>query len=69
MVGFFFLDYVAALSRHRYYSEAHGLIFVVDAADPERLDEARAVLHQLLGHPDLSSIPLLLLANKQVFIN
>ncbi|EOD23405.1 ARF-like GTPase [Emiliania huxleyi CCMP1516] len=49
----------------KYYSEAHGLIYVVDAADTERIDESRNVLHALLGHPDLAGIPLLLLANKQ----
>ena len=27
----------------KYYSEAHGLIYVVDAADTERIDESRNV--------------------------
>jgi len=49
----------------KYYSEAHGLIYVVDSADPSRVEEARAVLQQLLSHPDLAGIPVLLLANKQ----
>ena len=34
-------------------------------ADPERFEESRAVLHQLLSHPDLAGIPLLVFANKQ----
>jgi len=38
---------------------------VVDSADPSRVEEARAVLQQLLSHPDLAGIPVLLLANKQ----
>tara|TARA_B110001452_G_scaffold69863_1_gene56433 strand:- start:3515 stop:4108 length:594 start_codon:yes stop_codon:yes gene_type:complete len=49
----------------KYFAEAHGLIFVVDAADPDRFEESRAVLHQLLNHPDLAGIPLLVFANKQ----
>ena len=49
----------------KYYAEAHGLIYVVDASDPDRFEESRAVLQQLLSHPDLTGIPLLVLANKQ----
>ena len=49
----------------KYYAEAHGLIYVVDASDPDRFEESRAVLQQLLSHPDLTGIPLLVFANKQ----
>ena len=28
----------------KYYAEAHGLVYVVDAAEPERFDESRGVL-------------------------
>ena len=49
----------------KYYAEAHGLIYVVDASDPDRFEESRAVLQQLLNHPDLTGIPLLVFANKQ----
>ena len=49
----------------RYYGEAHGLLFVVDAADTARLEEAREVLQQLLNNAELAGIPLLVLANKQ----
>ena len=49
----------------KYYAEAHGLIYVVDATDPDRVEESRAVLQQLLSHPDLTGIPLLVFANKQ----
>jgi ADP-ribosylation factor related protein 1 len=48
----------------KYYNEAHGLCFVVDAADHERLDEARDVLQQLLSTAELAGIPLLVFANK-----
>lgn len=49
----------------QYYGEAHGLLFVVDAADRERIDEARETLQQLLDNPELAGIPLLVFANKQ----
>ena len=49
----------------RYYAEAQALLYVVDAADLERMDESREVLQQLLIHPDLAGIPVLVFANKQ----
>ncbi|NWY34927.1 AR13A protein, partial [Pheucticus melanocephalus] len=48
-----------------HYSEAHGLLFVLDSAEPARMEEARKVLSRVLSHPDVSGKPLLLLANKQ----
>jgi len=48
-----------------YYSEAHGLVYVVDASDHERIEESKQTLEGLLNHPDLAAIPLLLFANKQ----
>lgn len=50
----------------KYYAEAHGLLYVVDASDPARFDESRDVLRQLRNNPDLAGIPLLVFANKQV---
>ncbi|NXC05910.1 AR13A protein, partial [Orthonyx spaldingii] len=47
------------------YSEAHGLLFVLDSADLARMEEARKVLSRVLSHADVSGKPLLLLANKQ----
>ncbi|NXF06340.1 AR13A protein, partial [Smithornis capensis] len=48
-----------------HYSRAHGLLFVLDSSDLERMEEARKVLSRVLSHPDISGKPLLLLANKQ----
>lgn len=50
----------------KYYSEAHGLLYVVDASDAARFDESAEVLRALLKEtPDLAGIPVLVLANKQ----
>ena len=45
----------------RYYGEAHGLLYVVDAADSARIDESRDVLQQLLNTAELAGIPLLVI--------
>lgn len=50
----------------KYYAEAHGLVYVVDASDAARLDEAKAALDKALGARELTGAPLLVLANKQV---
>lgn len=39
--------------RH-YYADAYGLIFVVDSADKERLQECGQVLEEVLAHPHIS---------------
>ncbi|XP_012251088.2 ADP-ribosylation factor-like protein 13B isoform X2 [Athalia rosae] len=49
----------------RYYNDAHGLVYVVDASDTSRLTENRMVLGELISHENISGKPLLLLANKQ----
>ncbi|XP_062441022.1 ADP-ribosylation factor-like protein 13A [Rhea pennata] len=48
-----------------HYGTAHGLLFVLDASDLARVEEARKVLARVLSHPNVSGKPLLLLANKQ----
>ena len=48
----------------KYYEDADVLIYVVDAADEERFDEARLTLQTLLEHPEASKLPVLVLANK-----
>ena len=49
----------------KYYSEAHGLIYVVDSSDEARLQEAVSTFAGLIKHTDLSNIPVLIMANKQ----
>ncbi|XP_049882232.1 uncharacterized protein LOC126378105 [Pectinophora gossypiella] len=49
----------------QYYSEVHGVIFVIDSSDFSRLDECKAVLEEVLSHDKISGKPVLILANKQ----
>ena len=42
-----------------------GIIFVVDSAEEERLDEAKVELWRTMKYQDNKDIPLLVLANKQ----
>ncbi|PJF16639.1 ARF-like GTPase [Paramicrosporidium saccamoebae] len=48
-----------------YYEETDGLVFVVDAAAPQRLGESMSELRMLLGEDRLASASVLVLANKQ----
>lgn len=43
-----------------HYSEAHGLLFVLDSSDLARMEEAHKVLSRVLSHPDISGKPILL---------
>ena len=42
-----------------YYMEAHAAVFVVDASDPARFDEARTLLHEAYATETLNGKPLL----------
>ncbi|KAL4648320.1 ADP-ribosylation factor-like protein 13B [Arapaima gigas] len=48
-----------------YCGEAHGIIFVVDSSDEQRLPEAKELLVDMLKQPRVARKPLLVLANKQ----
>ncbi|OBS83680.1 hypothetical protein A6R68_22352, partial [Neotoma lepida] len=48
-----------------YYSEAHGLVFVVDSSDLSRIQEVRIILTRLMFDKRVSGKPILILANKQ----
>ena len=48
-----------------YLPEAHGIVFVVDASDSSRLQEAADCLQQIAEEPTMQGKPLLILANKQ----
>ncbi|TDH66615.1 uncharacterized protein CCR75_005157 [Bremia lactucae] len=49
---------------NKYYSESHGIVFVIDSANIERFQEAKTTLHAMLTNSELSEVPLLILANK-----
>jgi len=48
----------------RYCRGVNAILFVVDAADPEKFEATKKELHDLLSKPPLASIPLLVLGNK-----
>ncbi|CAL8460720.1 g251 [Coccomyxa elongata] len=48
----------------RYCRGVQAVVYVVDSADHEALEHARAELHDLLARPSLATIPLLVLGNK-----
>ncbi|XP_053924181.1 LOW QUALITY PROTEIN: ADP-ribosylation factor-like protein 11 [Cuculus canorus] len=52
-------------SWHDYLEDTNALIFVLDSTDTTRLPEAAAALEEVLSHPSMTGIPVLLLANKQ----
>ncbi len=67
---FFFLkdvggqDKIRPLWRH-YYTGTQGLIFVVDCADRDRIDEARQELHRIINDREMKDAIILIFANKQ----
>lgn len=50
----------------RYYQGSQGVIFVLDSASSEGdLETARSELHSALQHPQLCTLPFLILASHQ----
>lgn len=47
------------------FSGTQGLIFVVDCADRERIDEARTELHRIINDREMREAIILIFANKQ----
>lgn len=52
-----------------YFENVRGLVYVVDSADEERLEETTKELHLLLAEEKLQKIVVLILANKQDLAN
>eukprot|EP00043_Microstomoeca_roanoka_P001821 m.34827 g.34827 ORF g.34827 m.34827 type:complete len:198 (-) comp11066_c0_seq1:105-698(-) len=48
-----------------YYREAHGIIYVIDSTDPDRLLESKQVFDEVLTTRELEGVPILILCNKQ----
>ncbi|RWS12779.1 ADP-ribosylation factor 2-like protein [Dinothrombium tinctorium] len=57
-------DKIRPLWRH-YFQNTQGLIFVVDSADRERINEAAEELSKMLNEDELRDAVLLVFANKQ----
>jgi ADP-ribosylation factor protein 1 len=57
-------DKLRPLWRH-YFQNTHGVIFVVDSNDKERVGQARDELQKMLAEDDLRDAILLVFANKQ----
>merc|ERR1712174_96637 len=47
-----------------YFAAIDGVIFIVDAADRTRFQEAQEALHRLLDEPSLAQVPFVVLGNK-----
>merc|ERR1719378_965065 len=47
---------------HNYYREVHGVVFVVDSADPARMAESQRALQEVLAHDELGNVPVLVMA-------
>lgn len=52
-----------------YYDQTDALIYVIDSADRQRMEEASVELNQLLDEEKLSHVPVLIMANKQDLLN
>ena len=57
-------DKIRPLWRH-YFAGTQGLIFVVDCADHDRIDEARQELHRIINDREMKETLILVFANKQ----
>ena len=57
-------DKIRPLWRH-YYNGTQGLIFVVDCADLDRVDEAKLELHRIVNDREMKDALVLIFANKQ----
>jgi len=49
----------------RYCRGVNAIVYMVDAADPEKIEASRNELHNLLEKPQLAGIPVLVLGNKR----
>ncbi|AWU77517.1 uncharacterized protein C5L36_0D02610 [Pichia kudriavzevii] len=48
-----------------YYSDSHGIVFVIDSCDAERLNECKNTLEKIINDDKVEGLPILMLANKQ----
>ena len=48
-----------------YYPDCHGIIFMVDSSDKDRMQECRKVLSRVFSSDEVDGVPVLVMANKQ----
>ena len=53
------------LSKFPVFRGVNAIVYMVDAADPEKIEASRNELHNLLEKPQLAGIPVLVLGNKR----
>ncbi|OHS93343.1 Small COPII coat GTPase SAR1 [Tritrichomonas foetus] len=46
------------------FASCNGIVFVIDASHPERFEESKKILVQILDDGNLSNVPILIMANK-----
>lgn len=49
----------------KYYAESHGVIYIIDSSDRERLESSKEAFDKMVGNESLEGVPLLVLGNKQ----
>nr|KAF6329570.1 ADP ribosylation factor related protein 1 [Myotis myotis] len=49
----------------KYYAECHGVIYVIDSTDEDRLSESKQAFEKMVMSEALDGVPILVLANKQ----
>ena len=55
---------IRILWKH-YYKKTDGLIYVVDSADINRIEESAEILKEIMKDENLKNCPILIMANKQ----
>ncbi|ORX57822.1 ARF/SAR protein [Piromyces finnis] len=48
-----------------YYNECHGIAFIVDSVDVERIEECKQTFENIISDDTIEGVPVLMLANKQ----
>ncbi|PKU35463.1 adp-ribosylation factor-related protein 1 [Limosa lapponica baueri] len=58
-------DTLISVLSFQYYAESHGVIYVIDSTDEERLSESKRAFEKMITSEALEGVPILVLANKQ----
>lgn len=47
-----------------YFASVNGIVFLVDAAEPERFEEAKEEIYSILSDESVKDVPFMILGNK-----